>query len=141
MITAEECRTYARQSKLLGSIDIPTDHSIFHSIMSLKWDALADQMDRDNVQTAAAAVAIRSSAILCCAKCEAAPVMSLHKIHFAIFGGQSTITYRCETCASEKTETKNSAIYSPPPRAAAIRPAADYIDNPAANLHDIKARE
>jgi hypothetical protein len=44
MLTAEKCRLYAARSKLLGSINIPTERSVQQSMMSIKWSALADQM-------------------------------------------------------------------------------------------------
>jgi hypothetical protein len=51
VITAEKCRIRAAECKTLASsIDIPTQRSLEQSIMALNWEALADQIDRDNSQ-------------------------------------------------------------------------------------------
>jgi hypothetical protein len=51
MITAEECRIYATQCKVLASsFDIPAQRSLEQLIMALNWEALADQIDHDNSQ-------------------------------------------------------------------------------------------
>ena len=51
MISAENCRIYATECKVLASsIDIPVERSLEQSIMALNWEALADQIDHDNSQ-------------------------------------------------------------------------------------------
>jgi hypothetical protein len=59
MLTAEKCRLYAAKSKLLGSINIPTERSVQQSMMSIKWSALADQIDRDNLTATMSAFYLR----------------------------------------------------------------------------------
>jgi hypothetical protein len=63
MITAEKCRTRATECKTLASsIDIPTQRSLEQSILARDWEALADQIDRDNAQaTKARLVALFAS--------------------------------------------------------------------------------
>jgi hypothetical protein len=61
MISAEKCRMHATACKeLASSVDIPTQRSLEQSIMALNWDALADQIDRENSHTTAAAFSVSS---------------------------------------------------------------------------------
>jgi hypothetical protein len=61
MISAEKCRIYATACKeLASSVDIPTQRSLEQSIMALNWEALADQIDRENSQATAAAFSVSS---------------------------------------------------------------------------------
>jgi len=56
MISAEKCRIHATACKeLASSVDIPTQRSLEQSIMALNWEALADQIDRENSQATEAA--------------------------------------------------------------------------------------
>jgi hypothetical protein len=63
VITAEKCRTRAAECKTFASsIDIPTQRSLEQSILAQDWEALADQIDRDNAQaTEARLVALFAS--------------------------------------------------------------------------------
>jgi hypothetical protein len=61
MISAEKCRIHATACKeLASSVDIPTQRSLEQSIMALNWEALADQIDRENSQATAAAFSVSS---------------------------------------------------------------------------------
>ena len=54
MITSEKCRLTPLKANL-GSINIPTERSVQQSMMSIKWNALADQIDRDNLNASMSA--------------------------------------------------------------------------------------
>ena len=59
MISAEKCRLHATACKqLASSVDIPTQRSLEQSIMALNWEALADQIDRENSHATAAAFSV-----------------------------------------------------------------------------------
>jgi hypothetical protein len=59
MISAEKCRIHATACKeLASSVDIPTQRSLEQSIMALNWEALADQIDRENSHATAAAFSV-----------------------------------------------------------------------------------
>jgi hypothetical protein len=61
MISAEKCRLHATACKqLASSVDIPTQRSLEQSIMALNWEALADQIDRENSHANAAAFSVSS---------------------------------------------------------------------------------
>ena len=61
MISAENCRIRATECKVLASsIDIPAERSLEQSIMALNWEALADQIDRENFHANAAAFSVSS---------------------------------------------------------------------------------
>jgi hypothetical protein len=56
MITAKNVGVYAAECKLLASsIAILTQRSLEQSIMALNWEALAEQIDRENAQATLAA--------------------------------------------------------------------------------------
>jgi hypothetical protein len=65
LLTADKCREYAAQSKALGLTDILAERSVRQAIMSVKWSALADKIERDNIRATAAAFA-RSSRLSGC---------------------------------------------------------------------------
>jgi hypothetical protein len=59
MISAEKCRLHATECKALASsVDIPTQRSLEQTIMALNWEALADQIDRENSHATAAAFSV-----------------------------------------------------------------------------------
>ena len=59
MISAEKCRLHATACKqLASSVDIPIQRSLEQSIMALNWEALADQIDRENSHATAAAFSV-----------------------------------------------------------------------------------
>jgi hypothetical protein len=61
MISAEKCRLHATACKQLAlSVDIPTQRSLEQTIMALNWEALADQIDRENSHATAAAFSVSS---------------------------------------------------------------------------------
>jgi hypothetical protein len=66
VLTAEKCRDYAAQSKALGLTDFLTESSVHHTIMSVKWSALAEMIDRDNLSATAAAFGMKSSRLSGC---------------------------------------------------------------------------
>jgi hypothetical protein len=58
VITAEKCRLRATESKTLASpVDVPTQRSLEQSVLARDWEALADQIDRDNAQATEARLA------------------------------------------------------------------------------------
>jgi hypothetical protein len=51
MITSAKCRVYARQSQLLGrTLDISIERRKQAATMALKWNCLADRIDRDDAK-------------------------------------------------------------------------------------------
>jgi hypothetical protein len=59
MISAEKCRIHATECNArASSVDIPAQRSLEQSIMALNWEALADQIDRENSQATAAAFSV-----------------------------------------------------------------------------------
>jgi hypothetical protein len=66
LLTADKCREYAAQSKALGLTDILAERSVHQAIMSVKWRALADMIDRDNLSATAAAFGMKSSRLSGC---------------------------------------------------------------------------
>jgi hypothetical protein len=53
MITSAQCRLYAKKSQLLGkTLDVSFKRRDQALIMALRWNRLADQIDRDVVTTA-----------------------------------------------------------------------------------------
>ena len=61
MISAEKCRIHATACKALASsVDIPAQRSLEQTIMALNWEALADQIDRENSHATAAAFSVSS---------------------------------------------------------------------------------
>jgi hypothetical protein len=53
MITSAQCRLYAKKSQLLGkTLDVSFKRRDQALIMALRWNRLADQIDRDDVTTA-----------------------------------------------------------------------------------------
>jgi len=51
MITSAKCRVYARQSQLLGkTLDISVERRKQAATMALKWNCLADRIDRDDAK-------------------------------------------------------------------------------------------
>jgi len=51
MITSAKCRVYARQSQLLGkALDISVERRKQAATMALKWNWLADRIDRDDAK-------------------------------------------------------------------------------------------
>ena len=51
MITSAKCRVYARQSQLLGkTLDISIERRKQAATMALKWNWLADRIDRDDAK-------------------------------------------------------------------------------------------
>jgi hypothetical protein len=61
MLTADKCRDYAAQCKALGLTDVFGERAVRQTIMSVKWSALADKIDRDNLRATAVAFALRRS--------------------------------------------------------------------------------
>jgi hypothetical protein len=59
VLTAEKCRDYAAQCKALGLTDILTERSARQTIMAIKWSALANTIERDNLNATAAAFAMK----------------------------------------------------------------------------------
>jgi hypothetical protein len=53
MITAKKCRAYAAECRLRAA-SIASQRSLEQSIMALNWEALAEQIDRENAENAAA---------------------------------------------------------------------------------------
>jgi hypothetical protein len=61
MISAEKCRIRAIECKALASsVDMPIQRSLEQTIMALNWEALADQIDRENSHANAAAFSVPS---------------------------------------------------------------------------------
>ena len=53
MITSAKCRVYARQSQLLGkTLDVSIERRKQAATMALKWNWLADRIDRDEAKLA-----------------------------------------------------------------------------------------
>jgi hypothetical protein len=51
MITSAKCRVYARQSQLLGkTLDVSIERRKQAATMALKWNWLADRIDRDEAK-------------------------------------------------------------------------------------------
>jgi hypothetical protein len=51
MITSAKCRVYARQSQLLGkTLDVSIERRKQAATMALKWNCLADRIDRDEAK-------------------------------------------------------------------------------------------
>jgi len=52
------------------------------------------------------------AAIRYCPNCKVPKIMSLHQVRTAMFGGDITITFKCDVCGTEKIDRIHSDLQS-----------------------------